>query len=455
MGSKNIFEHLNKPRHDIKGRRLLSESIQIEEELVPAFVKPMVWLIASMVVGFVVWASVTPVKEIAQGIGEIMPSDKIKLVQHLDGGVISEILVEERQEVQKGQVLFRLNDRQAMAEVQQMQARLAALRLREERIAAFTEHRIAKIEDMVGSDEYQAQVMAQQDTLAQQRATRSSNLAILEAQIEQRQNHLKQIKEGINAARKDLALSKELLAMREDLAENKLISRTILLETRRTKVASEGEVQRLEKEYTLVQKELDESIARRADMANQIQRDALKELSEVRAEKSEVEQQLEKQSSIFSRLEITAPEQGMVQELQINTIGQVIQPAALLMKIVPKDAELEVEVRVKPKDIAFIRNAQPVKMRISSYDYSRFGYASGYVKRISAFSILDDTDAKHEPFFKVWISLDRAYLGNDPTRNPLQPGMSVEAEIITGEKTLLTYLLKPVADLLSRSFNER
>jgi HlyD family type I secretion membrane fusion protein len=384
-----------------------------------------------------------------------MPSDKIKLVQHLDGGVISEILVEERQEVQKGQVLFRLNDRQAMAEVQQMQARLAALRLREERIAAFTEHRIAKIEDMVGSDEYQAQVMAQQDTLAQQRATRSSNLAILEAQIEQRQNHLKQIKEGINAARKDLALSKELLAMREDLAENKLISRTILLETRRTKVASEGEVQRLEKEYTLVQKELDESIARRADMANQIQRDALKELSEVRAEKSEVEQQLEKQSSIFSRLEITAPEQGMVQELQINTIGQVIQPAALLMKIVPKDAELEVEVRVKPKDIAFIRNAQPVKMRISSYDYSRFGYASGYVKRISAFSILDDTDAKHEPFFKVWICLDRAYLGNDPTRNQLQPGMSVESEIITGEKTLLTYLLKPVADLLSRSFNER
>lgn len=455
MGSNNIFEHLNKPRHDIKGRRLLSESIQIEEELVPAFVKPMVWLIASIVIGFVVWASITPVKEIAQGVGEIMPSDKIKLVQHLDGGVISEILVEERQEVQKGQVLFRLNDRQAMAEVQQMQARLAALRLREERISAFTEHRIAKIEDMVGTDEYRAQVMAQQDTLAQQQATRASNLAILSAQIEQRQNHLKQIKEGIISAKKDLALSKELLAMREDLAENKLISRTILLETRRTKVASEGEVQRLEKEYALVQKELEESLARRDDMANQIQRDALKELSEVRAEKSEVEQQLEKQSSIFSRLEITAPEQGMVQELQINTIGQVIQPAALLMKIVPKDAELEVEVRVKPKDIAFIRNAQPVKMRISSYDYSRYGYASGYVKRISAFSILDDADPKHEPFFKVWISLDRAYLGNDPTRNPLQPGMSVEAEIITGEKTLLTYLLKPVADLLSRSFNER
>jgi HlyD family type I secretion membrane fusion protein len=449
-----MFERLNKPRHDIKGRRLLSESIQIEEELVPAFVKPTVWLITIILLGFIIWASITPVKEVAQGIGEIMPSDKIKQVQHLDGGVISEILVEERQEVQRDQLLFRLDDRQAMAELQQMQARYASLLLREERLAAFTENRPANIEGLV-SEEYLMQTMAQQDTFIKQAETRTSNLAVLDTQTQQRKKRLLQIGQALNSARKDLDLAKELLAMREDLAENKLISRSILLETRRVKVAAEGEVHRLEQEYALVQQELAESVAKRADLDNQIQRDALRELSEVRAEKGEVLKQLEKQIRIFDRLEIRAPEQGFVQELQVTTIGQVIQPAALLMKIVPQDAVLQVEVKVKPKDIAFIRDGQVVKMRISSYDYSRFGYASGAVKRISAFSMVDETDPKRETYFKVWISLDRSYMGDDSKYNQLQAGMAVEAEIVTGEKTLLAYLLKPVADLFTRSFNER
>lgn len=431
-------------------RRLLSETIHIEEELVPAFVRPILVIVGTLVVAFLVWAALTSMKEVARAPGEVIPSGKVKVVQHLDGGVVAEIAVEERKLVEQGQVLLRIDGAQALAELRQMEARQDSLHLRAERLSALTEGR--KL-DFSGLDIKQSDMMSSQREIhTTQVATRDSTLSILDRQIEQRKQRLRQLETALAVAKEHLALTGELSEMREDLASRRLINRTVLLETRRAKVTASGEVARLTQEIGVSSQELAEAQNRREDTLNQLRRDALSELGAVRSELAEVEEGIQRLQARVDRLEVRAPNRGYVQYLRVQTIGQVIQPGALLMQIVPDKAPLEAEVRITPRDIGFVRAGQSVKLRVTSYDYSRFGVARGVLKRVSATSVVGD-DSK--PFYRGLVELENPYVGDVPGRNLLQAGMSVEAEILTGEKTLLAYLTKPLVDVISLSFHER
>jgi HlyD family type I secretion membrane fusion protein len=431
-------------------RRLLSETIHIEEELIPAFVRPILFVVGALVLVFLVWAALTHMKEVARAPGEVIPSGKVKVVQHLDGGVVEEIAVEERKLVEQGAVLLRIDGSQALADLHQMEARRDSLRLREERLHALTE---GKKPDFAKLDIKESGMLSsQREIYTTQVATRSSTLSILDRQIDQRRQRLQQLEIALSVAKEHLALTGELSEMREDLASRRLINRTVLLETRRAKVTASGEVARLTEEIGVAGQELAEARNRRADTQNQLQRDALAELGAVRSELAEVEETLQRLQARVDRLEVRAPNRGYVQDLRVQTIGQVIQPGALLMQIVPDKAPLEAEVRISPRDIGFVRVGQPVNLRVTSYDYSRFGVAKGVLKRVSATSVVGDDN---KPYYRGLVELSSPYVGDVPGRNPLQPGMSVEAEIKTGEKTMLAYLTKPLIDVVSMSFHER
>ena len=432
-------------------RDLLSESARIEEELLPDFVRPMLIFSAVAVVAFTVWAGVTQLNEVARAPGEILPVSKIKVVHHLDGGIITEIPVEERMLVQEGQVLLRLDGSQAYAELRQMEARNVALQLRAERLLAFAEGRKANLAALAGSHR---ELLANQSQIYQmQVATRASTIAILDNQIQQRTQRLSQLESSLGAANEQLKLTNELQVMREDLGSRRLVNRTVLLETRRAKVTASGEVNRLNEEILVSKQELAEFKSRRADTLNQLQRDALNEMGAVRSEMAEVDEALKRLQAKVDRLVVRAPHRGLVQDLKVQTIGQVVQPGSLLMQVVPDDAPLEAEVRIAPKDIGHIRVGQPVNLRVSSFDYTRYGYAPGTLKKVSASSV---TDAQtNQLFYRGWVSLTNPYVGSTPGQHLVQPGMSLEADIITGEKTLLSYLIKPVVDALSRAFRER
>ncbi len=431
-------------------RRLLSETAQIEEELVPGFVRPMLVMAAITVLVFLLWAGLTQIKEVARAQGEIIPVGKIKVVQHLDGGVVAEIPVEERTLVEEGQVLLRIDGSQASADLRQMEARLVALKLRAERLSAFAEGRQPDLAPLAG--EHGDLLADQLEIYRTQVATRDSTLSILDHQIDQRTRRLSQQQKSLSAAREHQGLTEELSHMREDLASRRLVNRTVLLETRRAKVTADGEVARLGEEINVNRQELAEVRSRRADTFNQLRRDALNEMGAVRAEMAEVEETIQRLQARVDRLVIRAPHRGYVQDLRVQTVGQVIQPGALLMQVVPDRAPLEAEIRIAPRDIGHVRVEQAVNLRVTSYDYTRFGYASGKLKRISASSIAGEDN---KPYYRGWVSLEHPYVGPNPGRYMLQAGMSLEAEIMTGEKTLLSYLAKPVIDVVSRSFRER
>lgn len=431
-------------------RKLLSDSIHVEEELIPSFVRPVLYVVGGLVLAFLLWASLTHMKEIARAPGEIIPYTKAKMVQHLEGGSVAEVNVEERQLVEQGQLLLRIDGSQALAELGQTAARLESLQLREERLIAYTER---KEPSFPASDKTASQLSSQKDLFTLQLATRQSTLSILERQIDQRKQRIHQLNAALGSANKSLTLSEELADMREDLASRRLITRTALLEAQRGKVTASGDVARLVDELQVAQQELAETQNRYLDTQNQMQRDALNELGVIRAELAEVRETIQRLKARVQRLEVRAPSRGYVQDLRVQNIGQIFQPGALMMQIVSDQAVVEAEVRISPRDIGFVRPGQPVNLRISSFDYSRFGVAKGVLKRISASSLMDETN--NQPYFKGVVELSSPHVGNTPGRNLLQPGMRAEAEILTGEKTLLAYLTKPLIDVVSLSFNER
>jgi HlyD family type I secretion membrane fusion protein len=285
-----------------------------------------------------------------------------------------------------------------------------------------------------------------------QNAARDSSIAILDNQVAQRVLRISQLNKSLNVAYQQLGLTTELTDMREQLASRKLVNRTVLLETRRAKVVAEGEIARLVEEIAIIKKELAEIQTRRLDTLNQLARDAMTEFGGVKAEMAEVAEQIKRLQDKIYRLDIRASIRGWVHDLKAKTLGQIIQPGALIMQIVSDKVVVEAEVQISSRDIGFVKVGQPVNLRVTSYDYARYGIGKGFLKRISASSVAGPDG---RPYYKGLVELTNQYVGTVPANHPMQPGMTVEAEILTGQKTLLQYLSKPVIDVLSKSFYER
>ena len=436
-----------------RARRLLAESAQIEEELIPAFVRPLLVMVGAIVILSLLWASLTNLTEVAHAQGELVPSGQVKVVEHLDGGVVSEIKVENRSLVEAGQELLRIDGAQTVAELRQAEVRLISLRLKAERLSAFAEWRPPHFTAIAGR--HSNLPVDQMQIYRTQMEARDSTLSIFDRQINQRTLRIQQLETSLEAARKHQAINGELSSIRESLASRHLVNRSVLLETQGAKVTADSEAARLTQEIGVINQELAETQNRRADSINQMRRDALNEMGAARAEIAEVEEMIRRLRDKVDRLVVRSPARGYVHDLKVQTVGQVVQPGALLMQIVPADAPLEAIIRISSRDIAYVKEGQPVNMRVSSYDFTKFGFARGTVKKVSATNMVDSSNGNSgTPYFQGWVTLTHPYVGDTP--GPLlQAGMGVEAEIMTGHRTLLAYMLKPLTIINSRSFDER
>lgn len=434
----------------LRQRRLLSETIQVEDELIPYYAKPLLYLVVCMLLAFFTWAAFTKLTEVTFAPGEIMPTGKIKVVQHLSGGIISEVLVEEGNFVKQGDLLVKLDDTRLLADLRQLEGRLASLKLRAERQESFITGRQPKFNGF--ENNYSTMVLAQKQLLNNQIQSRDLTLTVLNRQIQQRKAKLEQLTHSLESAREQRKLAEKMLAMRQNMAEKRLITRITLLETERAAVTARGEEERVVKEINVVEQELAEYQTRFYESQNQLLQEPLEQLGQIEAEVAETQQELIKVKSLLEELYVRAPTSGVVFNLSINNKQQVIQPGSLLMEIVPTDVELLAEVRISPDDVGYLVLGQQVNVKVSSYDFTRYGYADGKLSKVSAFSSLDESG---QPYFKAWVDLSKNYLGSSSNQYPLMPGMVVSADILTGEKTLLAYLVDPITKGLSRSLTER
>lgn len=435
--------------HINRFRRHLAQAVVFEEGGVGPLVRGTILTTILTVLALLAWSGITPVKESAVTYGSVVPSSSIRPIQHLEGGIVAEILVKEGQLVEQGEVLLRLDPAQAKGELEQLKAREAGLELKAERLRAFAEGRAPEFEPSP-HDTLQAQ---DQGTIfdAQDKA-RTSATAVLERQIDQRKSDIELFQRQIASIRPQISLLGREVAIRDELFKKGLTSQVVYLNTMREYERLKGEENRLQGQLKTAREALAEADQRRNDLGSKLSQDAYNEMGGVTAEMAQLKEARAKLEDRVTRLDIVAPVRGLIQELAVTSPGTVIQQGGMVTKIVPVDDVLMVENQITPRDIGHMQPGQPVRIKVTSYDFARFGALDGTLTQISPSTFLDE---KKNPYYKGLVSLSKAHLGDDANRNRVLPGMTVQVDVITGEKTILQYLLKPLYVAAAQAFRER
>jgi len=443
----------DRPRGDPSRRRqarFLAHAIQLEESGPPRRMVGLVAVIVALLGGSILWAAVTEIDQAAVAAGQVMPSGSLRLVQHLEGGIVAAISAREGDIVAAGATVIELDGAQAEAELKQLKARRAALHLKAARLRAF-----ATDADMAADEiarRYPRVAREQQAMLAVQRQSRLDELTVLQSEIQEHEAERRAGKARQATLRQQLALVQEQLSIRSELVSKGLVSRIVYLDTYRAAnsartdlAAAAGAIEQSGEAIAVAQ-------SRFTALDSRLRRDALNELGGVTAELAEVAETITTVQDRVRRLVITAPVRSVVKSLSVKTIGGVVAPGSVVAELVPLGEELVVETRLSTQDIGHLRPGQEAMVKVATYDFARLGGIGGTLERISASTFQDEDGA---PYYKGVVRLDRNYVGSDPEKNLVLPGMTVQADIRTGRRTVLEYLLKPIYRALDSAFLER
>jgi adhesin transport system membrane fusion protein len=363
-----------------------------------------IWIIAGAVGMFLLWASLAWVAEIVRAPGQIVSASRPQIIQNLEGGILAELNVAEGDIVEAGQTLARLQGTNYRAEVEELRDQIAALDIRRMRLEAEVAGK-ADFVPLLELEERLPEIVA-------------SERALLEART---QDYAAQV-QGARDIMEQAAAERDLI---ERMAERDLAPAIEL--TRARKAFSDAE-------------------ARYTDAITQTELDRAKEYSEVLAEISARRQALKAAEDRLDRTVLVAPMRGVVNKLSVTTIGGVVRPGEEILQIVPLDDGLTIEARVKPRDIAAVREGQAATIKLSAYDYTIYGTLSATVTLVSADTFKDDRSRSvdGDPHYRVTLAVDPASLKGRARDMEIKPGMQAEVELQTGGKTILTYLMKPL-----------
>ena len=428
----------------------LNQAIQLEETPPVGIINIAIVFSGLLFIALVVWAHVTQIKEVSSTRGEVIPADLIHNVQHLEGGIVSEILVRNGDYVHAGDTLLRFAPPAAMSELDQMSARYVTLLLQQERLQALIEDR----EPDFGrhADDYPELAHQQEIIFQAQRNSQRQKLAVINQQIEQKKSEKTRSKNQSEIMKKEVALLEEQVNIRKGLNASGVVARDELLNTEIQLTENLREYRQYQDNYSVADTTLAEARQRYKDSQLQFIKDIQLEAGKVIGELAEVEQTLVRLTDRARRLNVVAPVSGIVQALAVNSINAVVEPGKVILRIVPMDDELIVESRIPPDDIGHVHIGQSAEVKVDSYDAGRFGSIIGTVKQISATTYLDE---RNNPYYRAEITLQKSWVGDDPAVMKIIPGMTVQANIETGSKSVLAYLLRPISRGFSNAFSER
>lgn len=420
-------------------------------------------LLVFLVLIFIVWATFVEIDETAMTSGEIVTKVPIQAVQHLEGGIVKEILVKNGDQVNAGEPLIKLDPTAFISQLEQMQMREISLLFDAERLRAYgrgkelplrelLQRAIAKLSPK-SRHEIQGMIDEEEILLRLQRTSKSDQKSILESQLSLNLEDLNSLEKQKGILHKQIALLEEEKDMYTRLRKKEYFSKRDYLKVRREVNQAHGDLHSLTSEIKKTIQMVEQSRIRLKELASSLSQTAAAELGKITAELLEVQRTIENLEDKVKRTAISCSIDGTVQGMEI-VIGSVISPGAQIMKIIPKNSKLIARVQIKPKDRGHIDVGDPVNIKISTYDFPRYGSIVGRLHSVSA-STIHSNKQVDEPFYLGEISLSQQYIGPNPTEYPLLPGMTIQADIITGKKTLLQYLLKPIHLTLTKSFRER
>ena len=412
--------------------------------------------IALVVLSLIVWASYTRVDETTATFGEIMPTTKVSIAQHLEGGIIGKVFVEEGQTVKKGEPLIELDATTSMAELQQMQARKIALLLDANRLQNFINDQtpIAKAANHSqhkNTAKYSNIIQQQTDLLDAQKNLYSAKKSVLHDQLTQSKTQIDALKKQFDFLKTKLSLLEKERMIDSALVKNDDRSAKEYLHILGKINQTQADINHVKSEHKKAKHSYYEKRHQLAQLDKEMKETAYQQLVNTNAKLLEVNSLIDKLTDKVKRTQIYAPIAGVVNGLNVS-MGNVIPSGSTLLEIVPQQAPLVVQTHIDPKDIGYMHVGDDVKVKVLTYDFARYGTIHGKLTQISANTFTDDHQQK---FYRGTIKLDKQFVGHNPDSHHLLLGMSVEADVVTGDKTLLQYLLKPIHLAVNHAFNER
>lgn len=411
----------------------------------------MLFSIVALIVFLFVWAGFAQVEELTRAQGQVVPSQDVQVVQSLEGGVVEEILVKEGQTVKAGQILIRISDVLFSSQERGTEARFMALKAQRARLRAEIDGK-AFIIDAEINDKYPQVVTNERALYNSRQSELRGSYRILDDRISKANAEIAEVDAQVNRLTSSVKSLQEELTITSQLVRSRAVPKLEEIRLQRELNDVQGQINAEIERRRGLQAEKRAAFSEKSNLADRFRSESLAELNKVETEIAESQEDLTSISDRVDRAEIRSPVDGVVNRVAINTIGGVIESAQPLMEIVPLGEELKIVAKVKPDEIAFLRRSQPAKVKLSAYNPQKYGSLEASVTRIGANSI---TDQQGEIFFEIEVETKENFLGSPESPLPILPGMLATVEVITGKRTILEYLLKPLLRARDRAFTER
>lgn len=394
------------------------------------------------------WSAFAQVDEVTKGEGKVIPSSQLQVVQSVDGGVVEEILVKEGQAVEAGQLLLRIDPTRFVSNLRENRSQYLALTARAARLQALSQSQpFAPPPDVV---QEAPDIVARERTLFESsRAELEAQIAIAREQSSQRQQELNEVQSRRVQAGRSFELVSQELAVTKPLVKSGAVSEVDILRLERDVARLRGERDQAAAQISRVQAAISESQRKIQEVELTFRNQWRNELSDTMAKLGSVSEGSAALEDRVAKAEVKSPMRGTVKRLLVNTVGGVVQPGKEVVEVVPSDEALVLEARVRPRDIAFLRPGQPAVVKFTAYDFAIYGGLEGVVDHIGADSVVDE---EGNAFFTMRVRTQKPSLGEGL---PIIPGMVVEVDVLTGKKTILSYLLKPVLRAKANALTER
>jgi len=421
----------------------------------PLFARAGLAVIVLLVTAFVAWSAIARIEEIARGEGKVIPVSRTQIIQASEAGVVQEIAVQRGQVVSRGDLIVRLDDTLTTSSLGEAEARQRALRAQIARLGIEESGDMASPfacpEDLTVSVPQICDNEAR--LLAARRDNFRSKLAVLEERLIQRRKELDEAHANIARLEENARIAQREEDLLAPLVERRLAAQTDLIRVQKELSENRGQLQLVRESLDRIGAAVKEASLQQTELSLQLQQEALAEKTKALAELSVVDETIRGASDRVARTDIRSPVDGVVNTLEINTIGAYVQPGTVVAGIVPTADTLLVEARLSPSDVAFVRPGQPALVKITAFDFSIYGGLDGLVDTVSADSIVDQNSG--ETFYQVLVRTDSSTLERNGEQHSIIPGMIASVDIMTGEKTVLDYLLKPINKARDEALRER
>ncbi|MFC0269293.1 HlyD family type I secretion periplasmic adaptor subunit [Kushneria aurantia] len=409
------------------------------------------WLLYAMVlvvIALIVWASFGKIDEVTRGTGRVVPASQLQTLSSLDGGIVQEILAREGERVDRGQLLMRIDPTRFVANFRENRVQAFALQARITRLEA-----LIKDVPFEPSDELQQnapEIVADERQLYQNlRQETSQEIAILNEQLSQRRDELRETQSRVATARQSLNLASQELSMTRPMLDTGAVSEVEVLRLEREVSNARGELNQASARVDQLQSAIEEAQSKIDEARSERVSDWRTELAQARGELAALNESGTGLENRVTTAELRSPVDGIVQSVNINTVGGVAQPGQDIIEIVPTDEQLLVEARIAPRDVAFLHPGQRAIIKLTAYDFSLYGGFEAELVNISPDTV---TDEDGNTFYRVRVRSEEGAFEKDLT---VIPGMIAQVDIVTGKRTVMQYLLKPVLRAWRDSLGER